>query len=120
MTLNHKESTDFIGKTVKIIIDRPMGSRHPAYNYIYPINYGYLPNTMSGDGEELDAYVLGVDVPLKEFTGIVIAVIKRLSEDDDKLVAAPPDIKLSRQQIAALTYFQEQHFQIKILINEAA
>ena len=95
-----------------------MGSRHPAYKYIYPINYGYLSNTMSGDGEELDAYVLGVDVPLKEFTGIVIAVIKRLSEDDDKLVAVPPGIKFSRQQIAALTYFQEQHFQIKILINK--
>ena len=30
-----------------------MGSRHPKHGFIYPVNYGYVPNTISGDGEEL-------------------------------------------------------------------
>ena len=51
---------EYLNKTLEIKIDRPMGSKHPKHGFIYPINYGYVPNTVSGDGEELDAYVLGV------------------------------------------------------------
>lgn len=60
---------EFLGKKVEVIIDRPMGSKHPRWNFIYPINYGYIPNTLSGDGEELDAYVLGIFEPLEKYEG---------------------------------------------------
>ena len=78
----------FLGKLVTVVIDRPLGSKHPAWGFIYPVNYGYVPNTLSPDGEPLDAYVLGVSEPMEEFTGRCIAVIHRL-DGDDKLVLVP-------------------------------
>ena len=49
-----------IGKTVKGVIDRPIGRHHPRYSeMIYPINYGYIEGVIADDGEEQDAYVLG-------------------------------------------------------------
>lgn len=49
---------EYLDKTLEIKIDRPMGSKHPKHGFIYPINYGYVPNTISGDSEELDAYII--------------------------------------------------------------
>lgn len=82
---------------------------------IYTVNYGYVPNTISGDGEELDCYVLGVFEPIKEFEGKCIAVIKRKNEDDDKLIIVPENKNYSDEQIKALTEFQERYFQSKII-----
>ena len=87
-----------IGKSVHVIIDRPMGSVHPEYNFLYPINYGYIPDTISGDGEELDAYILGILYPLKEFVGKVIAVIHR-EDNDDKLVVVNDENLYSDEEI---------------------
>ena len=86
-----------IGKTVRVIIDRPLGSYHPKYkNLYYPVNYGYVPDVIGGDGEEQDAYVLGVDTPLECFEGIVIAVIHRLNDVEDKWVVAPNGITFTK------------------------
>lgn len=101
---------DYLNKTVEVKMDRPMGSKHPKKGFIYPVNYGYIPNTVSGDGEELDAYVLGVHEPLDTFTGKVIAIIHRLNDDDDKLVVVPDGKMYSDEQIRALTEFQEAYF----------
>lgn len=106
---------DFLGKKVKVVMDRPMGSKHPKWNFIYPINYGYVPNTISGDGEELDAYIVGIFEPLKEYEGKCIAAIHRLDDDDDKLVIAPEEKKYTKQQIEALVEFQERFFEYEII-----
>ena len=66
---------EYVQKLVKVKVDRPLGSRHPKHGFIYPVNYGYVPNTVSGDGEELDCYVLGVHEPIEEFEGICIAMM---------------------------------------------
>ena len=79
-------SKDYLNKNVHVVMDRPLGSKHPKHGFEYLTNYGYIPNTTSGDGEELDAYVLGVNEPLNEFEGKVIAIIHRTNDDDDKLV----------------------------------
>lgn len=79
-------SLTFIGQKVNVVIDRPLGSKHPKHGFIYEVNYGYIPNTKSADGEELDAYVLGTDKPITETKGVCIAVIKRTDDDDDKLI----------------------------------
>ncbi len=110
-----QNSTDFLNKIVTVTIDRPMGSAHPKHGFIYPVNYGYIEHTISGDGEELDAYILGVFEPLKTFTGKVIAIIKRLNDNDDKLIVVPTNKTYSDEQIIVLTEFQERWFDIKIL-----
>ena len=109
------ENKEYLGKIVKVIIDRPLGSKHPKHGFEYPVNYGYIPNTVSGDGEELDAYVLGVSQPLVEFEGEVIAIIHRTNDNDDKLVVVPKGQKLSNEEIQKQTHFQEQWFESVIL-----
>lgn len=108
-------STDYLNKIVKVKIDRPLGSKHPKYNFIYPVNYGFVPNTVSGDGEELDCYVLGVFEPLEEFEGRCIAVIHRTNDDDDKLVIVTDGENYSDEQIENLVEFQERYFEYEII-----
>ena len=81
-------ANDFLGKEVTIKIDRPLGSRHPKHGFMYMLNYGFIPNTISGDGEELDAYLVGEFEPVEESIGKVIAIIHRTNDDDDKLVVS--------------------------------
>lgn len=109
------ETKDYIGKIVSVKIDRPLGSVHPKHGFVYPVNYGYIPGTVSGDGEELDAYVLGEHKPLDTFEGRVIAVIHRLDDDDDKLVVMQDGRNYTDEQITALTEFQERWFKSTIL-----
>ena len=100
----------YIGKNVAVKIDRPFGSKHPKHGFIYPVNYGFVPGTVSGDGEELDCYVLGVFEPIETFSGKCIAIIHRTDDDDDKLVIVPEDKEYSDSAIDALTEFQERFF----------
>lgn len=109
------DAKDFIGKKITINIDRPLGSKHPNWNFLYLTNYGYIPNTISGDGEELDAYILGVFEPLESFEGICIAVLHRLNEDDDKLIIVPEGKNYTDEQIDCLTEFQEKYFKHTII-----
>ena len=105
---------DYLGKEITIKIDRPLGTRHPKHNFIYLLNYGYVPNTISGDGEELDAYLLGVFEPVDEYHGRVIAIIHRTNDNDDKLVVVPDGVNYTDNQIIALTEFQERFFKMVI------
>ena len=109
------DSKSYIGNVVEVKIDRPMGSKHPKHGFIYPVNYGYVPNTVSGDGEELDCYVLGVFEPLDTFTGECIAVIHRTNDNDDKLIIVPKEKQYSDDAIKALTEFQERFFESTII-----
>lgn len=105
------EIREYLGSEITIKIDRPLGTKHPKHNFIYLVNYGYVPNTISGDNEELDAYLLGVFTPVEEYTGKVIAIIHRTNDNDDKLVIVPNNKYYTNDQIIALTEFQEQYFE---------
>ena len=115
VNLKQRQAYEYIGKKVDIKIDRPLGSKHPKHDFIYEVNYGYVPNTISGDGEELDTYILGVHNPVNEFAGKCIAVIHRINDDDDKLVVAPEEKEFSDEEIRNLTNFQEQYFESEII-----
>ena len=114
--LSAQEREDMIGslmgKTVDAVIDRPIGHTHvtKGIRLHYTINYGFLPGTMGGDGEEQDVYVLGADVPLETFRGRVIAVIRRSDDNEDKLVMAPADMAFSVDEIRKATWFVEKYF----------
>lgn len=106
---------------VTVTIDRPLGSVHPKHPDIrYPINYGFVEGVMAGDGEEQDVYVLGVDVPVKEFTGRRIAIIHRRDDVEDKWVAAPEGMFFSEEEIRAAVAFQEQYFDSQIEVFPCA
>jgi len=109
-------ASNYLGKLLTIQIDRPLGSRHPEHGFYYPVNYGYLPGVVGEDGEDLDAYLLGVSEPVDQFEGVCIAIIHRLDDQDDKLVIAPQGESYTADQIRALTEFQERFFASEILI----
>ena len=104
-----------IGKTVRVVVDRPIGTYHPTHkNIYYTVNYGYVPGTMAPDGEEQDAYILGITQPIKEFVGKVIAIIHRFDDIEEKWVVAPENASFTKDDIRQLVWFQEQYFDIDI------
>ncbi len=105
----------FLGQTVTVSVDRPLGSRHPQHGFLYGVNYGFVPGTLAPDGAELDAYVFGVTEPLVVFTGLAVAVIHREDDDDDKLVVLPEGLNLSDTEIMEAVRFQEQWFKSSAL-----
>ncbi len=113
-------SREFLDKIVDVIIDKPLGSKHSEKypNHIYPVNYGYVPNTISGDNEELDCYILGIFEPLETFKGKCIAIIHRTNDNDDKLIVVPEGRNYSNREIRALTEFQERFFESEIIRND--
>lgn len=118
MTLEERKAlvTSFLGKTVKIRIDRPIGYVHKKerYTLTYPINYGYIPKVYGGDGEELDVYLLGVDMPVEEYTAEVVGIVYREDDVEDKLIAVPVGMKLTREQMEAEVEFQEQYHKSRV------
>lgn len=106
---------NYLGKKVVVVVDRPLGSRHPRFGFVYEVNYGYIQGATAPDGEELDAYILGINEPLKELDGVCVAVIHRLEDDDDKLVVVPEGLKISDEEIEKVVDFQEKWFEHEIV-----
>lgn len=106
---------DIIGKMVKVKVDRPLGSYHPEHkDMYYPINYGYIEGIIAPDGEEQDAYILGVYEPVKEFVGKIIAIVHRFDDVEEKWVVAPENVSFTKEQIMEQVNFQEQYFRSEI------
>jgi inorganic pyrophosphatase len=118
MTLQqrHAQVESYLGKTVTIEIDRPIGYEHHKGEKTlhYPINYGYIPGVLGGDGEELDVFLLGVDHPVSTYTGRIIGIVYRADDVEDKLVMAPIGQSFTAAEIAAAVYFQEKYYQTTI------
>ncbi len=108
MNWEDRNTASLLGQTVTVVVDRPIGYDH--HRILYPIPYGFVPGLMGGDGEEQDAYILGAAEPVEQFTGKVIAVIRRSNDCEDKLVVAPAGTRYSREEIARAVHFQEQYF----------
>ncbi len=100
----------FLGQVVTVTIDRPLASKHPKHGFVYELNYGFIPGTMAPDGEEIDAYVLGINRPIESFIGRCIAIIHRLDDQDDKLIVVPDGMNFNDEEISSATRFQEQYF----------
>lgn len=109
-SISHALVKDFLGKKVYVIFDRPKGTKHPKHGFEYEVNYGFIPNTKSPDGEELDAYFLGTEESLQNAEGVCIAIIHRENDDDDKLIIVPEGVQMTDEEIMKAVHFQEQWF----------
>jgi inorganic pyrophosphatase len=115
-----KEDNDlkkYLGTVVDVVMDRKLGTTHPKHGFLYELNYGYVPNTINSDGEEIDVYVLGVNEPIDTFNGKVIAIIHRLNDNDDKLIVTSGE-NYTDEEIKKLTNFQEKFFTSEIIRNK--
>lgn len=117
MTFDERKAQvrSYLGKTVRIEMDRPIGTEHPKHpGLLYPINYGYIPGVYGGDGEELDVYLLGVDQPVTEYTARIIGIVHRHNDVEDKLVAAPLGMDYTKEQMEAAIHFQESYYDSEV------
>jgi len=107
---------EYMGKTVEIIVDRPIGYVHVTKGVTlrYTVNYGYIPGVMGGDGEEQDVYILGVTEPVERFTGRIIAAVRRSDDNEDKFVAAPEGVLFHQAEIMEAIHFVEKYFDSKV------
>lgn len=119
---NHNEKSkslelaqELLGKKVQIKIDRPLGAKHPKHGFEYEVNYGYVEGIIAPDGEELDAYFLGIDTPVESIEGICVAIAHRKDNDDDKLIILPEGIEMTDDEIMSKISFQEQWFDTQII-----
>ena len=122
MTFDERKAQvkSYLGKVVHIGIDRPIGYVHQKGDKVlhYPINYGYIPGVLGGDGEELDVYLLGVTEPVNEYTCKVIGIVHRENDVEDKLIAAPEGMSFTKEQIEQAIHFQEKYYKTYIEILE--
>jgi inorganic pyrophosphatase len=119
---------DVDGGVINVVIEIPAGSSHkiewnrelaafqldrvePAI-FAKPTNYGFIPQTLDEDGDELDALII-TDQPLP--TGIfleakVIGVMKFEDdgEVDDKIVVVPVDDRTTGNAISSLADIPQQ------------
>lgn len=108
--------TPFLGQTVRVVVDRPLGSAHPRWpDLVYRVNYGEVPGTLGGDGQPIDAYLLGWEVPVREAEGVVTAVLLREDDVEDKLIVVRPGTRPSDAEIMKAIWFQEQHFRSRLV-----
>ena len=106
-----------IGDIVTVTVDRPLGSYHPEYKDLYyPINYGHIKGVIAPDGEEQDAYILGIDTPVEQFTGKIIAIVHRYDDVEEKWVVCSEDVSFHKEEIMELIKFQEQYYQSEIIM----
>lgn len=116
----HRTREDYknvLGKPVHCVTDRPLGSAHPRYpEMIYPVNYGYVPGVMAGDNAEQDVYILGPTEPLKTFDGVVIAVVHRFNDVEDKWVAAEKTGVYTAEEILKILDFQEKYYESELIL----
>lgn len=108
---------DFLGQTVHVKVDRPLGSLHPTFHFEYPLNYGFIPQTQAEDGEEIDVYVLGLDVPVSTTQVTIVAIIQRNDVDENKLVGTLDGSTPSAQTILEAVHFQEQFFDSRVVFD---
>jgi inorganic pyrophosphatase len=61
------------GSGASVVVDRPKGSAHPEIpELIYPLDYGYLTNLRSGDGDGVDVWIGSLKHQL--ITGVICTV----------------------------------------------
>ena len=81
MNDNYWQSLQDLIKESNIVIDRSRGVPHPRYpELIYPLDYGYIEGTTSGDGNGIDIWVGSLGG--KALTGILCTfdTVKRDAE----------------------------------------
>lgn len=102
----------YLGQIVDIEIDRPVGYIHRKGEKVlhYPINYGYIPGVLGGDGEELDVYLLGVTRPVTRYRGRIIGIVYRADDVEDKLIMAPEGMAYTVEEMTAAVAFQENYY----------
>ena len=107
----------YLGQVVDIEIDRPVGYVHVKgeKTLVYPINYGYIPGVLGGDGEELDVFLLGVGEPVQTYRGRIVGIVLRADDVEDKLIMAPEGMTPTVAEMTEAVHFQEKYYDSRVV-----
>lgn len=109
----YKKISLMIRKSVRVFIDRPKGTVHQGITY--ELNYGYTKDIIAPDYEYQDAYIIDINEPIYDSCeGVVIAVVHRKNDNEDKLVVSTKPQKYSIEEIAKRVDYQEKYFDYEI------
>lgn len=100
---------------VTVKVDHPLGSTDEDNpSVVYPINVGYVVNESDLGLQQYEgvqrAYLVGVDVAVDEYSGVLIAVARRRDDSDNIWIVAPENILFNMQQLEEIVYFKEQYY----------
>ena len=100
---------------VAVKVDHPLGSTDEDNpSVVYPINVGYVINDKDLEfkpvTDDQRVYLVGVDVAVDEYSGVLIAVARRRDDSGTVWVVAPENILYTKQQIEEMIYFKEQYY----------
>lgn len=110
-----------LGKIATVIIERQYGSYHPTISDVrLPYNFGYVKQDFTVEDMQLqDAYVVGIEEPVDQFTGEVIGIIYHKQDEKSRWIVAPRGAILSHDKIIQWIGLEEQYYDIKIIWREA-
>lgn len=96
---------------VSVKVDHPLGSTDDDNpSEVYPINVGYVYKDKNLELDRQPVYLLGVDVAVDEYSGVLIAVARRRDDSENVWIVAPENISYTKQQIEEMVYFREQYY----------
>ncbi len=96
-----------LGKFVKVRVTSPMYSFNNRFGFKYKLNYGVIDNYKSNRNTAQYAYIMGINHPVRNFDGRVIAVIKRHGSKGIAWVVAPKSTRFIVNDIKQAVDFAE-------------
>ena len=96
-----------LGKFVKVRVTSPMHSFNNRFGFKYKLNYGVIDSFKSNKRSVQGAYIMGINHPVRNFDGRVIAVIKRQSCRGMAWVVAPKSTRFIINDIKQAIEFAE-------------
>lgn len=96
-----------IGKFVKVRVTSPMNSINKRFGYKYKLNYGIIESNKAQKNVVQGAYIMGINHPVRNFDGRVIAAVKRFSGKGIVWVVAPKSMRFINNDIKKAIDFAE-------------
>lgn len=97
-----------LGKFVRVKVTAPMNSVNRRFGYEYKLNYGVIDGRGRVRSGVRGAYIMGVDHPVRNFDGRVIAVIRRYAGRGVVWVVAPKSTRYIINDIKQAISFAEK------------
>jgi inorganic pyrophosphatase len=95
----------------EVVIDRPQGSIHPRYPELrFPLNYGYLAGTTSGDGGGIDVWIGSLGG--RQLSGLICSFDPGKRDAEIKLL-----LGCTSRDIEAILAFNGEHMRYLFLAN---
>ena len=103
-----------LGKYCRVSVSRPMGTADTAYGFIYPVNFGYATGKKVKLPEHTGAFIVGINHPVKEFDGRIIAILTNLKTQEKTLIVSPKSKRFIVHELEAQFAFLRQYFDFSL------